>query len=75
MITVTVKLFPPLRENRFSQASVEIESPATVKALLARLDIQVEQIESIYINGREAGFGNSLHNGDSISFLPFIGGG
>jgi len=75
MITVIVKLFPPLRDNRFSRAAVEIEAPATVTSLLVHLAIKPENVESIYINGREAGFTNPLADRDNISFLPFIGGG
>ncbi|MCG6930897.1 MAG: MoaD/ThiS family protein [Desulfofustis sp.] len=75
MIQVTVKLFPPLRTNRFAEAAVELEAPATVTSLLVHLSIKPEHVESIYINGREAGFGHSLAEGDKVSFLPSIGGG
>jgi hypothetical protein len=34
-----------------------------------------EQVESICINGREAGFGNALAEGDKVSFFRSIGGG
>lgn len=75
MITVTVTLFPPLRDNRFSKAAIEIDEPATITALLAHLDIALRNVESIYVNSRETGFDHSLHDGDKVSFLPFIGGG
>jgi len=39
MIEVTVTLYPPLRNNRFSKAAVSIETPATVQSLLNHLDI------------------------------------
>lgn len=75
MISVTVKLFPPLRDNRFSQAMIKINEPATVASLMTRINIKEEHVEGIYINSREAGFDHALHDGDNVSFLPFIGGG
>lgn len=75
MITVTVKLFPPLRHDRFSEAAVKIAAPATVTSLLVQIGIKPENVESIYINGRESGFDHTLADGDRVSFLPFIGGG
>jgi len=75
MISVTVTLFPPLRENRFAKATIEIAEPATVKSLLEHLDIELRNVESLYINSKEAGFDHALADGDKISLLPFMGGG
>ncbi len=75
MIEVTVTLYPPLRNNRFSKAAVSIETPATVQSLLNHLDIKDKDVESIYINGREGTFSHPLADGDKISFFPLIGGG
>lgn len=75
MISVTVTLFPPLRDNRFSQATIEIDEPATITSLLEHLHIELRNVESIYVNSRETGFDHSLCEGDRVSFLPSIGGG
>lgn len=75
MISVTVKLFPPLRENRFSQETIEIDEPATVTSLLEHLGIELRKVEGIYINAKEAGFNHSLVDGDKVTFMPMIGGG
>ena len=75
MISVTVKLFPPLRDNRFSEARIELDEPATVASLMSRIDIKEENVEGVYVNSRETGFDHSLYDGDNVSFLPFIGGG
>ncbi|NNK13606.1 MAG: MoaD/ThiS family protein [Desulfofustis sp.] len=74
-MNVDVTLFPPLRENRFSKSAVTLADSATVQSLLDKLMIDREQVESIYVNGREASFDQRLHAGDRITFLPFIGGG
>lgn len=72
---VEVNLYPPLRENRFSKATVTLASPATIETLLQYLGLKETEVESVYINGRAAGFGQTLLNGDRVSFLPLIGGG
>jgi molybdopterin converting factor small subunit len=72
---VDVTLFPPLRENRFSKRTVRLAESATVQSVLDKLVIDREQVESIYVNGKEATFYQSLNAGDRITFLPFIGGG
>ena len=72
---VDVTLFPPLRENRFSKRQVPLAEPATVQSLLDKLVIDRDQVESIYVNGKEATFDQRLQAGDRITFLPFIGGG
>jgi len=75
MISVTVTLYPPLREGRFSKAAVDIDEPATITSLLDHLGINTRMVESIYINSKEGGFDNRLHDGDRVAFLPSIGGG
>ncbi len=75
MITITVTLYPPLRENRFSKTSVDIDPPATVRSLLQHLEIKATDIESVYVDGREGTFTQMLKDGDRVVFLPLIGGG
>ena len=72
---VDVTLFPPLRGNRFSKRQMSLAEPATVQSLLDKLIIDRDQVESIYVNGKEATFDQHLQAGDRITFLPFIGGG
>ncbi len=72
---VDVTLFPPLRENRFSKSTVPLAESATVQSVLDKLAIDRDQVESIYVNGKEATFDQRLNAGDRITFLPFIGGG
>lgn len=75
MIKVTVTLYPPLRENRFSKAAVDIDPPATVGSLLQHLDIKATDIESVYVDGKEGTLTQTLKDGERVVFLPLIGGG
>lgn len=72
---VEVTLFPPLRENRFDKSAITLQEPATVQSLLDTLTIQRQEVESIYVNGREATYHQQLRAGDHVTFLPVIGGG
>lgn len=75
LIKVTVTLYPPLRENRFSKAAVDIAAPATIGSLLQHLDIKKTDVESVYIDGKEGTFNQALKGGEKVVFLPLIGGG
>ncbi|MEJ2136339.1 MAG: MoaD/ThiS family protein [Desulfofustis sp.] len=72
---VDVTLFPPLREHRFSKSAVTLAEPATVQSVLDALAIDGQDVEAVYVNGREATLTKTLKAGDRITFLPFIGGG
>ena len=72
---IDVTLFPPLRENRFSQSTVTLAEPATVQSLLDKLAIDGKEVDSVYVNGREATFKQQLRSGDRVTFLASIGGG
>jgi len=75
MIEITVQLFPPLRNTRFDRSTLSLAAPATVASLLQHLDIREQEVETVYVNGRGATFGQSLATGDRVTFLPTIGGG
>ena len=72
---IDVTLFPPLRENRFSQSTITLTEQATVQSLLDKLAIDGKEVDSIYVNGREATFKQQLRGGDRVTFLASIGGG
>ncbi len=71
----TVKLYPPLTLNRFSEAEVSMDREATVAELLLHLGISPDEVGSVYINGHGGTFKQPLADGDQVTFLPLIGGG
>jgi molybdopterin converting factor small subunit len=72
---VDVTLYPPLRYNRFSRASVSLEQPATIDTLLDHLAIKQHEVGSVYVNGVYGIFSQPLAPGDRVTLLPLIGGG
>lgn len=47
----------------------------TVAGLLARLDIAPQEVKIIMVNGRSAGLGDPLADGDRVGLFPAVGGG
>ena len=72
---IEVKLYAPLRHKNLSRVLVSLGQPATIETLLRYLSIEQHQVESVYINGRDSTFSQSLVPGDRVTLLPLIGGG
>lgn len=70
---VEVKFFAPLKTGR--RADVVLPDGSTLADLLEKLDILPSDVGILAVNHREATIHQKLTNGDSISILPFIGGG
>ncbi len=72
---IEVKLFAPLQQKNCSRAVVYLDEPATIDTLLRYLKLEQHQVESVYVNGRDSTFSQSLFSGDRVTLLPLIGGG
>jgi molybdopterin converting factor small subunit len=72
---IEVKLYAPLRQKNLSRVLVSLDRPATIETLLSYLAIEHYQVESVYVNGRDSTFSQSLVSGDRVTLLPLIGGG
>ena len=75
IMEIEVKLYAPLHQEKNSRVSVSLDEPATIDTLLLYLEIDQNQVESIYVNGKEGTFSQSLLSGDRVTLLPLIGGG
>jgi len=75
MMDVDVTLYPPLQNNRFNRATVSLADPATIDTLLEHLVIKQYEIGSVYINGKNSTFNQTIESGDRVVLLPLIGGG
>jgi len=75
MMDVDVTLYPPLQNNRFTRATVSLADPATIDTLLEHLVIKQYEIGSVYINGKNSTFNQTIESGDRVVLLPLIGGG
>lgn len=72
---VIVKLFATLQRGRFTEKVVKLPRVAIVSDLLNRLAISPNEVGILMVNSRDASFKQALHEGDSITLIPPIGGG
>jgi len=72
---VTVKLYPGLQHAQGSRMSIQLREPAVVADLLRELDFGEIDVEVVAVNGVLSQYNTPLHSGDSVSLIPFMGGG
>lgn len=80
MINVQVKLFATLRrqypELGIGEAmTVELPDDVTVGELLEELDLPIEQVKVVFVNGVVQKERHTLSNGDEVGIFPPVGGG
>lgn len=72
---VLVSLYSALRIDRFAEAEVELSEGAAVNDLLDKLQIQIQDVGIVVVNGRSGTFQQKLQADDRITLIPPIGGG
>jgi len=72
---ITINLFATLRNNRFDSAQKDFPSGMTISNVLETLAIPENEAAIIFVNGRHAEPYSELHDGDTLSIFPPIGGG
>lgn len=72
---VEVRLFATLRTGRFKKEVQTFELSVTPKDILNQLDILIEEVAILLINGHDGHFDTELLDGNVISVFPPVGGG
>ncbi len=72
---ITVKLFATFRNDRFKVALQEHSAGTDCRAIVLDLGLTEEEIGVLLVNGRHATLGHVLHDGDTLSIFPLVGGG
>ncbi|NFM15688.1 MoaD/ThiS family protein [Clostridium sporogenes] len=73
---IEVRLFAYFREGRDKKYFMEInEENITPRYILEKLNIQVEEVGILLINGRDGKVDTLLKDGDVLSLFPPVGGG
>ncbi len=77
MPRVKLSLFAGLRAYTQGAASldVDIEPGESLRQVLQRLRVPVEQARIVFVNNRLAELSQSLYGGEQIGVFPAIGGG
>jgi molybdopterin converting factor small subunit len=75
-LKIEVRLFAYFREGRDKKYFMEInEENITPRYILEKLNIQVEEVAILLINGRDGKVDTLLKDGDVLSLFPPVGGG
>lgn len=72
---ITVKLFATFRNDRFKVALQTMPVGADCRTIVLGLGLTEEEIGVLLVNGRHAALDYILHEGDTLSLFPLVGGG
>ncbi len=74
-MSIKVRLFATLRENRGKELTLSMQDNATPKDALQELKIAKSDVAILMVNGRDGEFDQHLKKGDVVSVFPPVGGG
>lgn len=75
MPRITIKLFATFRTGRFRQATRVYPDNINCSQVAADIGISTEELGIILVNGKHRLPEDFLHDGDSLSLFPLLGGG
>ena len=72
---IEVRLFATLREGRGKVQMLSAAEFATARDIISHLDIPVEEVAILLINGFHKKPDNEVKDGDVVALFPPVGGG
>lgn len=74
-MSICVKLFATLRGNRDKKLDYDYKNGITPKDIILRLNIELDDVAILLINGIYSPSEQELEDGDVVSLFPPVGGG
>lgn len=74
-MSLCVKLFATLRENRGKKIDFDYKKGITSKEIILKLNIELDDVTILLINGVCSPQEQELEDGDVVSLFPPVGGG
>lgn len=74
-MTVTVKLFATFRDGRFKEERRNYPEQTTIGQIIEQLELPEAELGAILLNARHVEKDVVLHDGDTLSIFPLVGGG
>ena len=76
MITIELKFFVTLSKYLPDSAAAYLVTPGkTVSDLIDELNIPIDDVKLIFVNGRKEGLDYEVKDGDRLGLFPPVGGG
>ncbi len=72
---ITIKLFATFRQGRFRVAERDVAEGTTVADILKSLDIEEEEVGTLFVRGRHVEPDRVLAPGEALAIFPLVGGG
>lgn len=72
---IKVRLFATLRNGREKEMIMDFEEEVTPRKIIDMLNIKVEDVAILMINGRDGELDRLLVDGETVSIFPPVGGG
>ena len=74
-MSICVKLFATLRENRDKKRDFDYKKGITSKEIILKLNIELTEVAILLVNGIYSPPEQELKDGDVVSLFPPVGGG
>lgn len=74
-MTIEVRLFATFRTGRFKTKELDLPTGGVVSDVLENLEIPINEVGVLMVNGKNVGFDQKLSDGDVVAIFPGIGGG
>lgn len=74
-MSICVKLFATLRENRDKKLDYDYKEGLTSEDIIIKLNIELDDVAILLINGIYSPSEQELEDGDVVSLFPPVGGG
>lgn len=77
MITITFNAFSFLQSKlkskkiNYSNAKMTLKDGITLKELVIKLGLQLEDVEAAFVNHRVVSMDSILHNNDRVALVPY----
>lgn len=74
-MNISVKLYAVLQVGRFKEKNLNYPAGTRVGDIVRALDLPLEHVDILLVNGRHVDAGHLLENNDTLSILPMVEGG
>jgi molybdopterin converting factor small subunit len=74
-VAVDIEVFGQLLPNQPRRRSLEIQEPATARALAQKIGLHLEEIGLVMIDGVQSDLDHRVQPDSRICFFPYVSGG